>query len=1072
MITLLIKSSFVLIVLWAFYKLFLEKESFFAVNRVYLLTCLGLMFLLPFITLPKLIEHQGYLTTLVAANAPISNIEIKENLSPVNPKTVIESEKSPLMEVVETEKSTPVKLEININTPEKTTANQSIPALALPAYALSDWLIIFYLFGVLVLTLNLVSQLGGMVLKIIRNTDKIADDDGTIVNMNAIMEPCSFFNYIFINPASYDFDTYEQIIAHEKIHVQKGHTWDLLLAELAVIVLWFNPFIWLLRKEVEKNIEYQTDHLLVNKGGEAKEGYQMNLLKIATYNKPLTVVTNYNQSLIKQRILKMNSKQSNPYSYWKYAFIMPLLLVIVLILNKPKLAIAKTDISTVDLVEKEATNDLDTNKPTLKKEVIIPAKGAKKEDLTASSQKEEGIKITSSAVEQVRNSSEGISKISDCEKLLNAAEAGDLDKVIKILSTFDPDCMPNANLQDYKNIERINGIAKNGGQIYLDDKNELILVEARRIFLNNHPYDLPNDFGNEIDEDCAGISKALIKGNTKEVKEILMTMDKDCIENSDDPDEVADLLLTQKILRNGGQVSISTTKMTIDWDELVLSGNKRYNTNKSAYSTIKEAYSKSSANDKNCKTLLEAVRANDLTKVKTLLKTIDPNCVDPNPGYVEERVNGNGQTWRWYKARTPIVAAARNAAIDMVKFLVKNGAKVSFHSNKEESALIAAAEKGQLDLVEFLLINGAELNELSNGYGSALIAAAKNGHDQLVKLLIAKGANINAMNNGQGSALNAAARNGHTETAALLIKEGANINAQNNGQGSALNAAARNGHFKTVELLIAKGSNIDAQTNGQGSALNAAARNGHFEIVELLIAKGLNIDAENNGQGSALNAAARNGHTKMVKLLLDKGADINIENNGQGSALNAAVRNGHTATVELLLAAGADINAQTNGQGSALNAAARNGHVDMINLLLEKGADIDVDNNGQGSALNAAARNGHFEIVELLIAKGANINAQTNGQGSALNAAARNGHIDVAKLLLAKDADVNRMNNGQGTALMQATKNRHYQMVELLLKNGADPYLNPRHQESPMTYAHDTDNQRLLDLFKAAVKQN
>ena len=147
--------------------------------------------------------------------------------------------------------------------------------------------------------------------------------------------PRSFFKYIFINPNTYNSETYEQILEHEKIHVEQKHSIDLLLSEIAIIVLWFNPFLWWFRKEVEKNIEYQTDALLLESSVVEPHNYQMNLLEIGAQRKPLTIVSNYNQSLIKKRIIMMNKKKSNGHSYWKYAFIAPTLLVTLLLLNQP-----------------------------------------------------------------------------------------------------------------------------------------------------------------------------------------------------------------------------------------------------------------------------------------------------------------------------------------------------------------------------------------------------------------------------------------------------------------------------------------------------------------------------------------------------------------------------------------------------------------------------------------------------------------------------------------------------------------------------------------------------------------
>lgn len=65
MLELLLKSSFAIGIAFLFYKLLLQQESFFSTNRLYLLGCLALAFVLPFVTLPKLISHQGYLSVVL-----------------------------------------------------------------------------------------------------------------------------------------------------------------------------------------------------------------------------------------------------------------------------------------------------------------------------------------------------------------------------------------------------------------------------------------------------------------------------------------------------------------------------------------------------------------------------------------------------------------------------------------------------------------------------------------------------------------------------------------------------------------------------------------------------------------------------------------------------------------------------------------------------------------------------------------------------------------------------------------------------------------------------------------------
>ncbi len=311
MLGFLVKVSLVLIVLWAFYKLLLERESFFTVNRVYLLGSLFLAFLLPYVSLPELVNNQGVVSSLIeeTTTATVSKEYFDEMQS--GESTTVAG-------------SSGVEKEFDVQVAPISNKKGIV-----------FWMSLFYGFGVLVLTLHLISQFANIRRKIDRGTHKIRDGSTTIIHSKNIFEPCSFFNFIFINPEKYDSETYEQILEHERVHVNRLHSIDLLLAEIAIVFLWFNPFVWLFRKEIEKNIEYQTDDILLNSTLVQPEDYQMNLLTIATYQKPLSITSNYNQSLIKKRIIMMNKKKSNGHSYWKYAFIAPTLLVTLLLLNQP-----------------------------------------------------------------------------------------------------------------------------------------------------------------------------------------------------------------------------------------------------------------------------------------------------------------------------------------------------------------------------------------------------------------------------------------------------------------------------------------------------------------------------------------------------------------------------------------------------------------------------------------------------------------------------------------------------------------------------------------------------------------
>jgi beta-lactamase regulating signal transducer with metallopeptidase domain len=191
-----------------------------------------------------------------------------------------------------------------------------------------------YWFGVIIFAFNFLMQ-AVILLYRARSSSAIQDGKFRIIEINGDKAPCSFVNNIFINPEKYEWETYNQILLHEKIHIEQKHTVDLLLAELVLIFQWFNPFAWQWRKALETNLEFLTDDKMLQQNTVEKQSYQFSLLKVAAPQFPLSLTTNYNQSLIKKRIIMMNSKKSNVHTTWKYFFLVPLLVLFACLFNQP-----------------------------------------------------------------------------------------------------------------------------------------------------------------------------------------------------------------------------------------------------------------------------------------------------------------------------------------------------------------------------------------------------------------------------------------------------------------------------------------------------------------------------------------------------------------------------------------------------------------------------------------------------------------------------------------------------------------------------------------------------------------
>ncbi len=320
-----------------FYKLLLQKETFYRLNRVVLIFCLVLSFLLPLISIPQqwALRESPKPTVNSTEAAPITYQPVagQPQSEPVVPQAV---------------NTTPAKVKASAVIKPKVTTKPIISAQAQPLLQRTlKWLFYLYWMGVAAFGLNLLLQ---VVVLLYQAYTKpfIRDGKYRIVELTGDKAPCSFGNNIFINPEKYDWDTYSQILLHEKIHIQQRHSLDIIIAELVLVLQWFNPFAWLYRTELENNLEFLTDDAVLEHKEVEKQSYQMSLLKVSAPHLSLGITTNYNQSLLKKRIVMMNSKRSNIHIMWKYFFLVPLFGVLACALNNPIAAysnpVAKTKI--------------------------------------------------------------------------------------------------------------------------------------------------------------------------------------------------------------------------------------------------------------------------------------------------------------------------------------------------------------------------------------------------------------------------------------------------------------------------------------------------------------------------------------------------------------------------------------------------------------------------------------------------------------------------------------------------------------------------------------------------------
>lgn len=128
------------------------------------------------------------------------------------------------------------------------------------------------------------------------------------------------------------------MIAHEKIHSQQKHSFDILIGELFCVCFWWNPVSWLIKKEIQVNLEYLADDGVLRKGYEPR-AYQYLLLQITNSNASIQIVNYFNVSQLKKRIIMINKEKSKKILTVKYLLILPIALVMLLI----NIACSETD---------------------------------------------------------------------------------------------------------------------------------------------------------------------------------------------------------------------------------------------------------------------------------------------------------------------------------------------------------------------------------------------------------------------------------------------------------------------------------------------------------------------------------------------------------------------------------------------------------------------------------------------------------------------------------------------------------------------------------------------------------
>ncbi len=264
-INFILESGVSLALLSLIYVLFLRKETFFRINRWFLLGSVLFSVILPIIKL-RIFSPQ-----------PIVLAEV----------TV-----------------TPYRNMIEVITVYSHGFSGSVEQAILSA----NLLIYIYLMGVAFFLGRFLFRIIQIIL-IIRKNEIQSANGFKLVMLENETSPYSFMNYVFISQLLIKSKGYDKMIEHEVEHVKQGHSVDVIILELLTVFQWFNPFMWMLNRAIRETHEFLADQAVLSKGVSRGE-YKLLLLNQFVGDQ-LVIANNFNYSLIKKRIKMMSKIKSS-----------------------------------------------------------------------------------------------------------------------------------------------------------------------------------------------------------------------------------------------------------------------------------------------------------------------------------------------------------------------------------------------------------------------------------------------------------------------------------------------------------------------------------------------------------------------------------------------------------------------------------------------------------------------------------------------------------------------------------------------------------------------------------------
>lgn len=332
-----LKINVAIALFYAFYRLFFYKDTFFTWRRTALLCFFAVSAIVPLFNIQTWIEQQEPMAAMADLYATV-----------VLPELTL--------------------------TPQPETDWKQL---------LADGIGITYWLVVALLAARFLVQLTGII-RLGRRCPTQKIDDTTVHLLPRPEGPFSFFRWIFVYPDAHTGEELHEILTHERTHARQWHSIDVMIGELACIVCWFNPFAWLMKREIRTNLEYMADEKVLETGHDSRT-YQYHLLGLSHHKAAATIYNSFNVLPLKKRITMMNKRRTRAIGRTKYLMFLPLAALLMIVSNIEAVARATQKI-TAEVME--AVTPAETPEVQPQPENIAPLPKQEPDNIAPSSQPE------------------------------------------------------------------------------------------------------------------------------------------------------------------------------------------------------------------------------------------------------------------------------------------------------------------------------------------------------------------------------------------------------------------------------------------------------------------------------------------------------------------------------------------------------------------------------------------------------------------------------------------------------------------------------------------------------------